>query len=98
MPQGKHVFMVDKWETSSDKHEVTWAVDGDLNKAAIHYSGTKATKKYGCRKFSTQRVAIAYAKKAGLGLGEGTKIGLDLPTGYKTFVVTGGKVIQKGRR
>jgi hypothetical protein len=94
MTRGKRVFMVDKWETFDGLHSVTWAVNGDLNKAAKNYRGNKATKNYGERRFRLQRDAIAQAKKAGIGLGEGAHIGLDLPTGYKEFVVSNGKLVK----
>lgn len=94
MPKGKTVFMVDKWETIDGMHNVTWSSTGNLNAAVKNHSGSKATKTAGCKNFRLQRDAIACAKKVGLGLGNGTNIGLDLPTGYKRFTVVGGKIVK----
>jgi hypothetical protein len=85
--------MVDKWEAGT-YHHVTWSATGDLNKSAVKYHGAKATKMNGSKNFRLQRAAIAYAKKVGLAMGEGTDIGLDLPTGYKRYTVKGGKLVR----
>jgi len=94
MKKGKKtVSMVGKWETSSGKNDVIWAVDGELNKA-FDTPNAKYSDKRGYRLFDRQNEAIKFAKEQGLRMGDGTEIlcSISNPNGGLFYYVKDGKL------
>lgn len=92
MPR-KMVFMVDKFENIDGMHHVSWTDNGKLP-----HEGAKINPKEnrGFKKFKGKKEAVAFAKKVGLSLGEGTEIDFDT-IGENSLVVKLVLAEKKGR-
>jgi hypothetical protein len=74
------VFIVGGFETNTGKPEVISSKTGNLNTGQI-------------KRFNREDEAIAFAKRKALSFGEGATLTIDVRSGSRAYVVSGGKLV-----